>query len=54
MRVIEFEKLLELFDEYEPDEDWFEHEHELWLDLRLAVINAPKMDLDVKGVVNGA
>ena len=39
MSVIEVEKLLEIFDEYEPDE-WYESEHELWLDLRLAIINA--------------
>lgn len=40
MPSINEERLLEIFDEYEPDEDWFENEHELWLDLRIAVINA--------------
>lgn len=44
MQSIGKERLLEIFDEYEPDEEWFENEHELWLDLRLAVINAPTVD----------
>ena len=46
MRVVNLEKLLEIFDEYEPDVDWFENEHELWLDLRLAVIDASTTDGD--------
>ena len=40
MRHIGEDELLKIFDEYEPDADWFENEHELWLDLRLAVIQA--------------
>lgn len=44
MRAVEIDKLLEIFDEYEPDE-WYESEHELWLDLRLAVMNAPSIDV---------
>lgn len=39
MQSIGKDRLLEIFDEYEPDE-WFENEHELWLDLRIAVIHA--------------
>lgn len=50
MRNIDADKLLEEFDEYEPGED-FEYEHDLWLDLRLAVINAPAAD--VAPVVHG-
>jgi hypothetical protein len=53
VRVVEIEKLLEIFDEYEPDE-WFENERELWLDLRLAVINAPSIDIQISQVVQGA
>ena len=53
MRVIEIEKLLEIFDEYEPNE-WFESEHEMWLDLRLAAINAPTIDVEIEQVLNGA
>ena len=53
MRVVEVEKLIEIFDEYEPDE-WFESEHEVWLDLRLAVINAPSFEAEHEQVLHGA
>ena len=54
MRVVEIEKLLAIFDEYEPDEEWYESEHELWLDLRLAVIDAPSIDIETDQVLQGA
>ena len=40
MKTLDVEKIIEIFDECEPDAYWFENEHELWLDLRLAIIHA--------------
>lgn len=43
-KYVKLEDVLSIFDEMEPLED-YESEHELWLDIRIDVLNAKTIEI---------
>lgn len=44
-RYIDADALLEELNFIEPDEEWYESDHAVWLDCRMDVIHAPTADV---------